>query len=232
MIPKVFHRIWFGDRPRPERYDEYWNQWQELHPTATFLTWTEDNLPSLDNQTVYNQLAMGDVARSGGVTMDRERAIAVQRADVVAYELINQYGGVYLNCDIAPLRSLDKLLLSSSAFFGREDNHFLCNAVMAGFAGHPIFEDLVRYLPSRFRQYWTSGMEVATGPHHLTHVWNSGTYDALVLPVDAFYPVHHSSIPYGTGSYDSYLEIGRQKDSYAVHMWGHRYQEGQFNTNI
>lgn len=223
MIPKIFHRIWFGDRPRPVRYDDYWKQWQELHPDAQFVTWSEDNMPILTNQAVYDSIAQ--TARSG-VAMDHERAVAVQRADVVAYELIEQYGGVYLNCDVAPLRPVTDLMESQTAFLGMEDDYFVCNAVMAGTQGHPLFANAVDRLTPWFQQHWQSGMEQATGPRYLTHLWRTGDYDVSVLPTSAFYPVHHGEIPYGTDSFDQYLEIGRQKGAYAVHMWGHRFQEG------
>lgn len=226
MIPRIFHRIWLGDRPRPERYDEYWDMWKDLHPSADFITWSEDNMPILENQAAYD--FVGRVARSGGVNMSESRAVSVMRADVMAYELVNQYGGVYLNCDMMPLKPIDDLL-EHSAFLGMEDAHFVCNAVMGAEREHPLFQEAVLQLTERLYQNYGAGMEVATGPHHLTNVWRNGQYDVTILPTTAFYPVHHSQIPYGTKTYDSYAEIGREKGAYAVHMWGHRSQEGSLN---
>lgn len=230
MIPKIFHRIWFGTRERPQRYDEYWKMWQDMYPDAEFRTWTEDNLFELDNQGIYDQLALPGYAKSGGVAMAHERAVAVQRADMVAYEILYRFGGVYLNCDILPLQPLSEHLQLQAAVFGMEDWYFLCNAVMAAEPEHPLLRDCVRGLPLHFEQFWKEGMEQATGPRWLTHVWRSRSYEAVVLPPSAFYPVHHSEIPYGTESYEPYVEIGRQKGAYAVHMWGHRSQEGRLHT--
>ena len=228
MIPKIFHRIWFGGRPRPVRYDDYWQEWQRLHPDWEFYTWTEENLPELANQAIYDDLP--EWARSCGVQMSHERALAVQRADVVAYELVNRFGGVYLNCDMVPLKPFDDLL-EHSAFLGMEDNYFVCNAVMGGEPDHPLYRDVIRLLPQNYAVHKTDGMEVATGPQHLTRVWRAGLnmYDVTVMPQSAFYPVHHGEVPYGTTEFGSFMDKAIALDSYACHMWGHRSQEGMLH---
>jgi len=224
VIPKRFHRIWFGARERPVRYDEYWIAWQELHPDWEFYTWTEHNLPELHNQWAFDHVA--ETAKSCGVQMSHDRAVAVMRADIAAYELIHQFGGVYLNCDMLPLKSFDGLT-EHSAFLGMEDDYHVCNAVMGGEAHHPLFTDTIHTLNASLMNYEGIGMEVATGPQHLTRVWRSGDYDVKILSREAFYPVHHEEVPYGTDDFEDFEVRGLAANSYAVHMWGHRSQEGR-----
>jgi mannosyltransferase OCH1-like enzyme len=226
VIPQKFHRIWFGTRERPKRYDMYWKRLQEYHPHAEFHTWTEDNLFPLINQKAYDELS--GIAR-GGVPMTHERTVAVQRADVVGYECVYQHGGVYLNCDVLPLKSF-KPLLEHKAFLGMEDNYHVCNAVMGGEAGHPLYRDVINGLQLNLDRFWSNGMEVATGPQYLTKVWRTGQYDVEVLPQDAFYSTHHGDLPWGGGiNHGEIVAKGQEKNAYAVHMWGHRTQEGKFN---
>lgn len=224
MIPRKFHRIWFGTRPRPTKYDEYWQAWQELHPDAKFHTWTEDNLPDLVNATAYKAVAF--TAKAGAVSMSHERAVAVMRADIVAYELVHQFGGVYLNCDIAPLRPLDDLM-GGEAFIGKEDDYYLCNAVMAARPRHPLFTDVIQGLRKNLRQFTDQGMEKATGPQYLTSVFKTQPYDVNVLPSHYFYPLSHAVIPHGQDMSEYAIAEGKRLGSYAVHMWGHKTQEGQ-----
>lgn len=223
MIPKKFHRIWFGDRPRPERYDEYWAAWQDMHPDWEFHTWTESNLGPLVNIVPWT--VVGEIAKSCGVSMSHDRAVAVMRADIAAYEIVHNLGGFYLNCDMMPLKPFTPLT-GSHAILGMEDDWHVCNAVMGGEPKHPLFRDVIRMLPVSLQQYGSIGMEVATGPQLLTRVWRSGTYDVDVLPTSAFYPAHHSEVPYGSDNFDHVVQKGRDQDSYACHMWGHRSQEG------
>lgn len=226
MIPRKFHRIWFGTRERPKRYDMYWKRLQEHHPNAEFHTWTEENLFPLINQAAYDQLA--SKAR-GGVPMTQERTIAVQRADVVGYETVYQFGGVYLNCDVLPLKSFDTLL-SHKAFLGMEDDYHICNAVMGGEKNHPLYGEVVEGLQANLDQFWSHGMEVATGPQYLTKIWRKSQHEVKILPRDAFYSTYHGDLPWGGGiDYGEIVARGQEKDAYAVHMWGHRTQEGNFN---
>lgn len=227
MIPKKFHRIWLGDRPRPARYDEYWQKWQELHPDWEFNTWTEENMPELHNSWAFESVK--ETARSCGVQMSHGRAVAVMQADIAAYELVYKFGGVYLNCDMYPLKSFDSLLHNNS-FLGMEDEYHVCNAVMGGEAGARIFRSTILQLNSSLVQYGNVGMEVATGPQHLTRVWRAGNFATQVYPKDMFYPVHHEEIPYGTNEFDHLIQMGREKNAFAVHLWGHRSQEGQLWT--
>lgn len=223
MIPKKIHRIWFGTKPIPERYDAFWEEMKQLHEGWEFTTWTYDNLMPLLNERIF--LDVPKWARSCGVPMSRERATVVQQADVVGYEIIYSYGGIYVNCDIRSLKSFEPLL-SAEAFVGMEDDYHICNAVMGGVSGHPFFKDLIEQLPERWRTHKQHGMEIATGPQYMTSVWRRGRYNLKVLPIEAFYPVHHGGLEWGEDNSDRVYEQAQGGDSYTVHSWGHRWQEG------
>lgn len=228
MIPKILHRIWFGDRERPRLYDHYWQAWQDLHPDWEFRTWTEADLDGLINQQSYDSVAL--TAKSAGTAMSHGRAVAVMRADIVAYELVYRYGGVYVNCDVLPLKSFEPLL-EHHAFMGMEDDLHICNAVMGGEAGNRLYGDVIAQLPASVIETGWAGMELSTGPQFLTRVWRSDpTYDLVALPTTAFYPVHHSNVPWGSTNYSPFVDEAITQDSYACHMWGHRSQEGKLGV--
>jgi len=223
MIPRILHRIWFGSKPIPQQYDFFWAEWARLHPGWEQVTWTEKELPPLINWKIYDEVELW--GHSCGVPMSHERAVAVQRADVVCYEALYHFGGVYVNCDVRPLRSFEPLL-EHAAFVGMEDDYHICNAVMGAERRHRLMGQAITQMPARWTQYRHVGMEVATGPQHLTAVWRSGSYDVTVLPREAFYPVHFSGMPWGVDSSAAAFEQAVDTDAYAVHSWGHRWQEG------
>lgn len=225
MIPKRLHRLWLGTRPRPERYDAYWEAWQATLPDWELTTWTEETLPPLRNQELFDSAP--SFARSGGIQMAHDRAVAVQRADIVAYELVYQFGGVYVNCDMSPLRSLDPLL-ENEAFAGLEDSHFLCNAAIGGVQKAFIFNKVIESLPDRVRSHPSAGMEVQTGPHALTAAARAYPRRIRVLPIEAFYFAHHGAIRPGEDA-SEYAPAARAAGAYALHHWGHRTQEGDLS---
>jgi mannosyltransferase OCH1-like enzyme len=225
MIPKRLHRLWLGQRYRPARYDAYWDEWQAVLPGWELFTWTEENLPELRNQALYDTAP--SFARSGGILMAHDRAVAVQRADIVAYELVYQFGGVYVNCDMSPLRSLEPLL-RHEAFAGLEDSQYLCNAAIGGVEKAFIFDKVIESLPDRVRAHPNAGMEYQTGPHALTAAAREHPRRITVLPIEAFYFAHHGSIRPGEDA-SEYAPAARAAGAYALHHWGHRMQEGDLS---
>ncbi|MCA1840175.1 MAG: hypothetical protein LC723_07585 [Actinobacteria bacterium] len=222
MIPKIFHRIWFGDRSRPVAYDVNWSNAQRIHPEWEFITWTEDTLPPLRNQDIYERQAYEGQSL---VNMDRNRLTAVARADLVAYELLCLHGGVYINCDIEVLKPFDDLL-NYNAFAGREDDMWVCNAVMGTHPGDALMDACIQAIPGRFSR--DNLMESATGPRLLTEMYNTRQFNIHILPVEAFYPISHWDVPVG-GDASFGTEQAIEQGSYAIHHWAHQYQEGDLN---
>lgn len=96
-IPKRLHLIWVGDRDQPEYLKEYMEKWSELMPDWSIRLWTNSDLTleEFSNETLE--------------LLDRCK-IGAQKADILRYFIIEKYGGVYLDVDIKPHRSLDPII--------------------------------------------------------------------------------------------------------------------------
>lgn len=226
----LIHRLWLGPNPMPDAYVAYGKKWQELNPGAVVMEWltVPDNL--------RNQAVVDDIRSRGGNSIEA----SVQIADVVGYELVYEYGGVYVNADIEPTRSIDYMfdfynLNYEDAFAGYEDVHNdrIVNSVLGSVqTKHPFWNFVLDQLPERYWQDPQAEMVMTTGPELLTNCvreWNysgnsSGT-DVKILPFNAFNQVHWSRIPLG-GNAD-----GRWIDSpgiVGIHHWHHR-KDGRTN---
>lgn len=209
MIPRIVHRIWFGPKPMRRELVEFGKTW-ERHGYAVKL-WTEDNLPKLRNQWIYDEIAIRGVNTGGGVP---ELGVWVQRADVVSYELIYEFGGIYANTDMECLRSLDPILEGVTAFAGMEDGEFLSNALMGCEAGNPFFGHLIDELAIRYRELPGEPMNGVTGPHLLTKCRREDPAGLTVFPKEFFNPVLFDGE-------SMRQEWGEFPESYCVHHWGH-----------
>lgn len=207
MIPPVVHRIWFGPAPMRRELIEFGRTW-ERHGYELRL-WTEENLPRLRNRWVFDEIARRGVNTGGGVP---ELGVHVQRADVVSYELILEFGGIYANCDMECLRPIP--LDGITAFAGYEDGEFLSNALMGCEAGDAFFARVVDELEPRYREMPGEPMNGVTGPHLLTWVHRTNPGLLHVFAKEAFNPVL-----YDIESMQG--EWGDHPDSYTVHHWGH-----------
>jgi len=155
--------------------------------------WTDKNLPILVNQSIF------DMARS-----------PAQRCDVLRYELLYMYGGVYLDMDFECLRSIDQLLLNISAFAGYEVPGRVAIGILGATPGHPLFRELVLQLP----QYFDPGLppNVATGPVFMTKAIRKFPYVKIFDP-PFFYPVYMDGTVFG-----------EPKMAYAIHHWAHSWK--------
>ena len=211
MIPKVVHRCWFGPHPMRQELIEFGHSW-ERHGYETVLHTEQTlDLESLETWPILREIRDGPpVIVGGGVP---ELGVWVQWADVVSYELIWRYGGIYANTDIELLRPLDDLLGESTAFAGLENDTFICNALFGATPEHPFFRELLDDLPARFAAGRAVGqaMNEITGPYCITAA-QARTGRLEVFPPQTFYPF-------------GYLEMDREWDdhpaAYTRHHWGH-----------
>lgn len=190
-IPKLISRIWLGPRPIPPEFEVFWDSFQEIHAGWEFRTWTSaDDYSWLSNRDLF------------------ERATTwTSRSDVLRFELLAK-GGIYVDVDVEPLKSLEPLL-GLGAFAGYEDARNLCGAVMGAEPGHPAIAALIEALPG-----WVGGRRKAkpsewAGPVFLTAQW-VGRDDVTLLSRKAFYPLHWRQRDRVNGHYP---------DSYVIHRW-------------
>lgn len=218
MIRKI-HRLWLGS-PMPDRYQEYGRRWQELNPGWEVHDWGAHDLPRLQNQDIWDELEAGAVAP---VPLPPHVAIATQRADVAGYELVAMFGGVYVNCDIEPLRPLTGRL-PETAWAAYEDARFLNNgAIGASEQGSPFWQAVIDELPRRFRAMPGQPFHQVTGPYLLTDVYRTRDWTGrfTAMPREAWHYASYTQVPLG-GTADQYRQAAHDAGALGVHHWGHR----------
>ncbi len=225
MIPRIIHRLWLGPAEFPERYRGYGRRWAELNPGWKVVDWgvDEEYLPAdFPNLDIWDEIGRVGVFSGTGAT--GEQAIAVQRADVAGYGLVWRFGGVYVNCDIEPVRPLEPWIddvVGERAFAGYEDQRFLNNAVLGGPPGHPFWGAVVEALGPRYRSMPGAMMNQVTGPYLLTGVWQGWEGDDfLAVEREVFNPVHYSQVP--AGGYVEEFDLDAHPKTISLHHWGHR----------
>jgi hypothetical protein len=225
MIPRLIHRLWLGPKPMPERYVEYGQQWADMNPGWTVTDWNQDTLPVdwLRNANVWDRIETEGV--NPGAWMPQDQAVAVQRADVAGYEIVYTHGGIYLNCDIQPVRPLEPWIddvVGDRAFSAFEDQKYLVNAVMGGPKRHPFWRTVIDKLEPRYNRFPGYMMNIVTGPYLLTETYWEWKDDSTfyAAPRDVFNPIHHGEIP--AGSYVTDFDLERHPTTIGVHHWGHR----------
>jgi mannosyltransferase OCH1-like enzyme len=216
---RVIHRLWMGPVAMPDKYVRYGDRWRELNPDWILHDWTKDTLPPLMNQDVFDF-----IGEPQGDEHLHPISVATQQADVAGYELVYRYGGLYVNCDIEPVRPLSNLLplVGECAYAGYEDDNFIVNAAIGGPAGHMFWLAVLQELPNRFWANPRGPMNEVTGPHLLTAVYNMGWPDFVALPREVFNPIHFHEVPLGGDAEGTFHVDALPEITIGVHHWGHR----------
>jgi FkbM family methyltransferase len=200
-IPKVLHRVWLGG-PLPDEYEQFGRGWQRHHPAWELKLWTEDTLPPLRNQELF------DAATTGA-----------GKADIARYELLARFGGVYVDCDFECLRPIDELLEDVEGFAAFEDDEWVAIGIMGCTRGHPFFDAVVEQLPRSIAARAGQPVNEQTGPRFFTPLAVAHAQDDprfRLFEPSLFYPYlydeperRHETFP----------------DAFAAHHWSYSWAE-------
>ena len=166
MIPAVLHFVWLGNNRIPKCDATFMAGWKDLLPDWRIMLWTDETLPPLRNRAAFE-------AAAGNNTL---------RSDIVRHEILLEWGGVYLDCDVEPIRSLDPLL-GLHAFACDQGRGLLGSAALGTEACNPVWAKLVAALPESIARGGDLGTMV--GPGFITPILRGNVTE---LPQDVFYP--------------------------------------------
>lgn len=190
----------------PVHLEEYGRSWETNHPDWAHVLWTEDTIPKLRNQRLFDQadkLVPSD-------------AVGQFRADIVRYELLLAHGGVYLDADLESLKPIDQLIEGLSCFAAWEQEpRWINNAFMGAAPRHPFLKALVEGLPASVRRRRGARPNIMSGPQYVSPIYRRHAKTVTVFPKRFVYPYSWSDL--GTAK-----ELGPWPDAYAVHHWHHR----------
>lgn len=190
----------------PPAFEAYGSRWRDLHPGWEVRDWrSTTELPTLRNQGLFDRAP--EI-----VPNDWKRF----QADLLRLELLYRYGGVYVDCDVEPLRPLDDLLdrdviVAWSPNRGRDGKRLLTQAVLGSVPRHPFIGACLDGIPDAVRRYRGRPLAQMVGPHHIQRVWEQCPHGVEPLSESTFYPQSVGDRDRGRP-----LDVG---ESYTHHRW-------------
>ncbi|HRN78480.1 MAG TPA: glycosyltransferase [Candidatus Dependentiae bacterium] len=234
-IPKIIHHIWMGS-PMREKDKPCYESWLKFHPEWTFIFWT-DNAANYDKGdiVVYSfeeveKLLADNKNDSLRIVVDINKLQFANRAffdesinygergDILDYEIVYRFGGVYVDCDFECYKPLDIFHHAYDFYTGiqpLDTNRVQLGAALFGaIPHHPILAGCVediknyRHIPQ---------IIVKTGPIYFTREFykiagRSSELKDIALPASYFYPC----------GYEQRMQpkdVWCKNESFAVHHW-------------
>jgi mannosyltransferase OCH1-like enzyme len=188
----------------PELFRTFGKQWGEVEPDWRIEEWTEENLPVLENQDLYD--------RASEICPGFEGQL---RSDIARLEILAAHGGVYLDCDFEPLRPIDELLVGVQCFAAWEiSGQVVNNAILGATPAHPFILELLRRLRGSVENGIGRRPSQISGPRFVTEVYRTWTYpEVRIFPQRLFYPYACNELRRAGESFP---------DAYAVHHWNNQ----------
>ena len=171
-IPKVIHLIWL-DSPVPPHIRETHATWAAMHPDWEVHLWTSDEIAFLylQNRPFYDE------------TQSRKA-----KSEILRYEILYQFGGVFVENNIECLRPLDILNENLDFYAGLTDQirtPRISAALIGSIPSHPVLHDCLRSL--RIRRPDHPGSSFLT-QCFLSRVKKRDRLASVALPATFFYP--------------------------------------------
>lgn len=130
-IPKKIHQIYLGDSIPPS-IAKAQSSWANLHPDWEYHLWTEEEISHLylQNRTSYEQASSHE-----------------QKLEILRYEILQQFGGIFVENEITCLKPLD-ILVETVDFFAiltdAIESPCLGSKIIGSIPSHPILEACVK----------------------------------------------------------------------------------------
>lgn len=210
-IPKKIHQIWVGGKC-PEKYLKCCETIQKCNPDYEYKLWTDKDVNNfyLKNRKLYDA-----VSNKGA------------KSDILRYEILLRYGGIYIDTDFIGIKSLDHFLkfdlFAGTAYVKRPE---VLNGLIGCISNHPLMQLLVDQMLKIDINHAKRTKDIInlTGPYFLTRGFLNiikPTDNVVIFPEKYFYSfpsaLRHN---YNKKLAEKYIK----EDSYVTHLWGCSWQ--------
>jgi mannosyltransferase OCH1-like enzyme len=202
-IPKIIHQIWLGS-DLPFNYRKLCRSWETHHPGWKYKLWTDADASKIKitRRDLYDQ------ATNPGM-----------KSDILRYEILRQYGGVYVDTDFVCIKPLDDLtFLDFFTGIGYDGVLQLYIGLIATVPNHPIINACCNFQTPNYSGNKASTIMNVTGANHFTKAFldnvTKDTKEVVAFPTDFFYPFPNN-VRGEKATADKYIT----ECTYAIHLW-------------
>ena len=165
MIPKIIHQFW--DRPEPPTdVRERMATWRAKHPDWDYRHWHDDTAEAFILAEFGNEAAR----------CFRASTVPAMRSDILRVAAVLKFGGVYIDADMACIKSVAKLRDTDCLLYERSKGDLpwiLYNAFIMAVPGHRVIRRMWDQIILNVSNEVSHNVSVLTGPRMWGQVWQT-----------------------------------------------------------
>jgi len=205
-IPNIIHQLWIGPRDPPSNHMD---TWRDKNPNFKYIRWNEDKLRK--HKIPFSCLnRINEIEEING------------KADIIRWELLYHFGGVFIDADSICIEPIDEILMNAKCFAGWENEDVRDGLVATGTMGfppkHPFVKAAIDWIIANQVSHKQTGVRAwrTVGPGLLTRIYNTKKFkDLTIFPSYYFLPIHCTKLEYqGHGKVYAHQEWGSTKRNY------------------
>jgi len=173
LIPKVFHRVWLGEKPIPPQYEIWGQSWLDKNPGWLMRTWREKDFQPINQDALKSACHLS------------------QQSNIYRYEILAIHGGVYVDTDFECLKPINVLLHDIAAFASyKKHENILMSAILGCVPSDPWMRDLANSISVE-----DSSTSLSLGSSYVTKITQRHPH-VYRFASEVFCPVSSVEIPY------------------------------------
>lgn len=198
-IPKIIHQIHLGGSAYTNNMKKWQASWKIKNPTFQYMLWTDHIIRKIP---IKNRETLASCSNFS------------EKSDILRYEILYKYGGVYVDTDMECLREIDTFLKNENFIVCKqipeeETGDKVCGAFLAAEKKHKLIGKLVEGIRNRNHTHGNESADKKFGPRYISDVIDKKYYK-------------DSKYVYPFMWYDKYSYENNSKkypEAYAVHYW-------------
>ena len=192
-IPKIIHQIWLGD-DIPIIQTLYMNKWRTMKGWK-YVLWKNNSLTKKNFPKSWNY-----IQRSLDIGKELGKNKFAQIADLMRLEILYNYGGLYADATLEPLKNFNKLIKSTDRFVisnedpcgfhcqGYNDLYYMSNSFIASVPKHTILKRALNKRNLDKINFRSLHVNVETGPYYIRKHIKEDEDDITLIETRIIYP--------------------------------------------
>lgn len=177
-VPKIIHQTW-KNNTIPKKWKKSPYMWKKIHPEYKYFLWTDE--------LIRNHIK---IFHPDFLEIHDNYEYNIQRADMIRYFILYDFGGIYSDLDLYPIKSIEPYITQGAHLVFSSNSQCITNSFMLSSRNDPFWHTVFDLLKNPDKSIITIfkhfKIMMTTGPMMINKAFNKSKHSVTILPRDLF----------------------------------------------